>query len=234
MSISKAKTRVLIIEDHPLLRRGIVAMINQQPDFCVCSEIGNAKEAISAINSSKPDAVILDLTLQGVNAIETLKDIKAQFPELKVMVLSMHDEAVYAPRALRAGALGYVMKQESPEKVVATLRRVLSGQVALSEDMSSKLLNRFTGRQDGLAAPVELLSDRELQVFSLLGQGLSTRGISEKLHLSVKTIESHRAHIKEKLQLQNASELLRHAVQWANSEGIGHQSIQDGATKTAH
>jgi len=219
MSAKKDAKRILLIEDHPLLRQGIAALLNAEKDFVVCGEISDARQAIGAIQKTNPDIIILDLSLNGTSGIEVLKNVRAQFPKIKVLVLSMHDEIVYAPRALRAGAMGYLMKQEAPEKVIAALRKILGDEVSLSAQMGTRLLNTFTGKKDGLGSPVELLSDRELEVFNLLGQGNGTREIAEILHLSVKTIESHRAHIKEKLSLENASQLVRHAIQWVSSEG---------------
>ena len=210
--------RILIIDDHPLLRQGIGALINSQKDFSVCGEVNESKMAIAAVQKLNPDAIVLDLSLNGTSGIEVLKDLKAQFPKIKVLILSMHDEIVYAPRALRAGALGYIMKQEAPENVIAALRKILGNEVSLSQQMGTRLLNSFTGKKDALGSPIELLSDRELEVFNLIGQGNGTREIADLLHLSVKTIESHRAHIKEKLNLENASQLVRHAIQWSNSE----------------
>ncbi len=213
-------TRVLIIDDHPLLLQGIAALIKGQKDFTVCGEISDSKLAISTVQKTNPDVIILDLSLNGTNGIEVLKNLKVQFPKIKVLILSMHDETVYAPRALRAGALGYIMKQEPPENVIAALRKVLTGQVYISEKMGAKLLNSFSGKRDALGSPMETLSDRELEVFNLLGQGTGTRDIALKLHLSVKTIESHRAHIKEKLNLESGAQLVRHAIQWASSESM--------------
>lgn len=215
----KSPSRILIIDDHPLLRQGIAAMINAESDFTVCGEVSDPREAVNAVQKTNPDAIILDLTLNGTSGIEVLKNIRVQYPKVAVLILSMHDETMYAPRALRAGASGYVMKQEAPDKVIAALRKVLAGQVAISSAMETKLLNRFSGKKDGaLSSPIDLLSDRELEVFNLLGRGTSTAEIAEKLHLSVKTIESHRAHIKEKLNLENAAQLVRHAIQWVSSE----------------
>jgi DNA-binding NarL/FixJ family response regulator len=215
-----APNRVLIIDDHPLLRQGIATLINSEKDFTVCAQIHDPRQAIDVIRKNDPQIIILDLSLQGSSGIEVLKDIKAQFPKVRVLIFSMHDETVYAPRALRAGAMGYLMKQEPPEKIIAALRQVMRDQVYLSEQMASRLLNAFTGKRDSLGSPVEVLSDRELEVFSLIGNGNSTRGISEKLKLSVKTIESHRAHIKEKLNLESATQLVQHAIQWVNAESM--------------
>jgi DNA-binding NarL/FixJ family response regulator len=188
----------------------------------VCGEADEPNKAIGAIEQNTPDVVILDISLKGSSGIELLKNIKARFPRLIVLILSMHDESVYAQRALRAGAAGYIMKQEATERVLVALRKVLGGEVYLSEELGHKLLNRMVGGRGSLTgSPIEELSDRELEVFGLIGQGHGTRPIAEKLHLSVKTVESHRAHIKEKLNLKNATELVHHAIQWVQSESLG-------------
>lgn len=226
----KGPAKVLIIEDHPLLRQGVTALINGEKDLQVCGEVNDPRQAIDAAQKHQPDVVLLDLSLQGTSGIEVLKNLKVHFPKLPVLILSMHDEVMYAPRALRAGASGYVMKQEAPETVVSALRKVLAGQVSISPKMGARMLNRFSGRNDGtLTSPIDLLSDRELEVFTLLGQGNGTREIAEKLHLSVKTIESHRAHIKEKLDLENAAQLIRHAIQWVSSESLASADVSVAA-----
>jgi DNA-binding NarL/FixJ family response regulator len=228
----KNAIRVLIVDDHPLLRKGVGQLINQEKDLLVVGEAEDACKAITAIENTKPDVALIDITLNGVSGIELLKNVKARFPKLKMLVLSMHDESVYAHRALHAGASGYIMKQEGAEKVLTALRKVLRGEVYLSESMGDRLLHTLVhGRSSLTSSPVEELSDRELEVFSLIGQGHGTRPIAEKLHLSVKTIESHRAHIKEKLNLQTAAELVHHAIQWVQSEQI--LSGADGATASA-
>src|SRR5277367_36685 len=212
-------TRVLIVDDHPLLRKGVGQLIDQEKDLLVVGEAEDAHKAITAVENTKPDVALIDITLNGTSGIELLKNIKARFPKLKMLVLSMHDESVYAHRALRAGASGYIMKQEGPEKVLTALRKVLKGEVYLSEHLGNRMLHTLVNGHAPLpSSPVEELSDRELEVFSLIGQGHGTRPIAEKLHLSIKTIESHRAHIKEKLNLQNATELVHHAIQWVQSE----------------
>ena len=212
-------TRVLIVDDHPLLRKGVGQLIDQEKDLLVVGEAEDAQQAITAVENTKPDVALIDITLHGTSGIELLKNIKARFPKLKMLVLSMHDESVYAHRALRAGASGYIMKQEGPEKVLTALRKVLRGEVYLSEHLGNRMLHTLVNGHAPLpSSPVEELSDRELEVFSLIGQGHGTRPIAEKLHLSVKTIESHRAHIKEKLNLHNATELVHHAIQWVQSE----------------
>jgi DNA-binding NarL/FixJ family response regulator len=222
MGAKKNPTRILIVDDHPLLRQGITQLINEEKDMHVCGEADDPHKAMDAIETMDPDVVILDISLKGASGIELLKNLKARFPRLLVLILSMHDESVYAQRALRAGAAGYIMKQEATDKVLTALRRVLNGEVYLSDDLGSRMLNRLVGGRSNMSAsPIEELSDRELEVFGLIGQGHGTRPIAEKLHLSVKTVESHRAHIKEKLNLKNATELVHHAIQWVQSETVG-------------
>jgi DNA-binding NarL/FixJ family response regulator len=204
----KNAVRVLIVDDHPLLRKGVSQLIDQEKDLIVVGEAEDAPKAITAIETTK-----------GTSGIELVKNVKARFPKLKMLVLSMHDESVYAHRALRAGASGYIMKQEGSEKVLTAMRKVLRGEVYLSEHLGNRMLHTLVNGHAPLpSSPVEELSDRELEVFNLIGQGHGTRPIAEKLHLSIKTIESHRAHIKEKLNLQNATELVHHAIQWVQSE----------------
>ena len=225
----KDATRVLIVDDHPLLRKGVSQLIDQEMDLIVVGEAEDANKAMTAIENTKPDVALIDITLIGMSGIELLKNVRARFPKLKMLVLSMHDESVYAHRALRAGASGYVMKQEGTDRVLTALRKVLKGEVYLSERLGNRMLRTLVnGRASLTNSPVEVLSDRELEVFSLIGQGHGTRPIAEKLHLSIKTIESHRAHIKEKLNLQSATELVHHAIQWVQSErslgGAGGES----------
>jgi DNA-binding NarL/FixJ family response regulator len=211
--------RVLIVDDHPLMRKGVGQLIDQEKDLMVVGEAEDAQKAITAIENAKPDVALIDISLNGASGIELLKNIKVRFPRLKMLVLSMHDESVYAHRALRAGASGYIMKQEGTEKVLLALRKVLHGEVYLSDRLGNRLLHTLVnGRAPLTSSPVEELSDCELEVFNLIGQGHGTRPIAERLHLSIKTIESHRAHIKQKLNLQNASELVHHAIQWVQSE----------------
>ena len=220
-NFKKNAIRVLIVDDHPLLRKGVSELIDQERDLIVVGEAEDAFKAINAIEQSKPDVALIDISLGDTNGIELLKNIKARFPKLKLLVLSMHDESVYAYRALRAGASGYIMKQEGTEKVLLALRKVLQGEVYLSERLGNRLLHTIVnGRTSSTTSPVESLSDRELEVFSFIGHGHGTRAIAEKLHLSIKTIETHRAHIKDKLKLQNATELVHHAIQWVQSERV--------------
>ena len=204
----------MLVDDHAILRQGLAQLISQHQEFIVCGQFEDAAAALVAVLELKPDLVIVDITLKEGNGLELIKSIRAIQPDAHLLVLSMHDEMVYAERALRAGASGYVMKQEAPEQLIAAVRRVLGGEVALSEKMSTRLMHQMVGtqRRDGTSS-IERLSDRQLEVFTLIGQGLGTRQIAEQLHLSVKTVESHRAHIKQKLDLKTASQLMHRALQ---------------------
>jgi len=222
----KKRNKVLIVDDHPIVRHGIAELLNHEADLTVCGEAEDAHQALEAIAEIailKPDIAIVDITLkEGLGGIELIKDIKARYPKLPVLVLSMHDESLYAERCLRAGAKGYIMKQEATEKVVEAIRQVLGGEIYLSDKMAQKILHKFIGGQPEVGgSPIESLSDRELEVFQLIGRGLGTRRIAEELYLSVKTIETYREHIKEKLKLKNAPELAQHAIQWVQSENAG-------------
>lgn len=233
MNAKTTQKRIFILDDHPILRAALGALITQENDLTVCGSESNARNAISSIQKAQADVVLLDISLDGANGLEVLKDIKVNFPKLKVLVLSMHDELAYAQRALRAGASGYVMKDEAPEIVLLALHKVLNNEVYVSPSLGARLLNRMVGNSPALS-PMDALSDRELEVFSLVGKGFGTRAIAEMLHLSVKTIESHRAHIKEKLNLSNATELVHQAIQWGQSESSG-RSVQkiDGVCLSA-
>jgi len=215
---SQAKRKVLIVDDHPIVRQGLAQLINQEKDLEVCGQAEDAHEAIRSIRDLGPDLIIVDISLRDTSGVDLIKDLRIQYPDLPILTLSMHDEAVYGERALRAGARGYIMKQEATEKVVTAIRRVLAGEIYVSDDMAAKMVSRLVGgisRKTG--SPIETLSDRELEVFRMIGEGFNTREMAEKLHLSVKTIETYRAHIKDKLALQDASELLRAAIQWVNA-----------------
>jgi DNA-binding NarL/FixJ family response regulator len=216
----RVKRQVLIVDDHPIFRNGISQLINHESDLHVCGEICSAAEALSVVEALKPDIVVLDLSIQGTNGIELMKSIRALHPNLPALMVSMHDESIYAERALRAGARGYVMKAAPSEKVIEAIRRVLSGGLYLSEAIGGRLLDTFlNGRAttDGTST-IEQLSDREIEIFRAVGEGRGTREIARTLFLSVKTVETHRAHIKEKLQLKTAPELVRAAVEWVNRE----------------
>jgi len=212
------KVRVILVDDHPMVRQGLAQLINDEADLCVCAEADNATTALELIDSSLPDLAIIDISMGGVDGIELLKQLKTRRPGLATLVLSMHDEALYAERVLRAGARGYVTKQEAPGQVMTAIRLVLAGEVYVSEKIAARLLKLVTGsRVDNTQTPLGRLSNRELQVFRLIGGGMSIREIAEKLELSTKTIETHREHIKEKLSLKSSSELLRYAVQYGVS-----------------
>lgn len=209
------KHQILIVDDHPIVRQGLAEMINQESDLAICGTAEDVHRALELVERAKPDLVVVDVSLKGSNGIELLKNIKIRFPRMLVLVLSMHDENLYAVRALRAGAAGYIMKQEATEKVLHAIHRVLGGEIYLSDRMERKMMHQLVGgRAARTGSPIEDLSDRELEVFGLIGQGHGTRQIAEELHLSIKTVESHRAHIKEKLNLRNATELVQHAIQW--------------------
>jgi DNA-binding NarL/FixJ family response regulator len=218
-SAKAVRKSVLIVDDHPLLRQGLALLINQQQDMLVCGEAEEAQTAMQAIAQHRPDIMILDISLSGPDGIELLKTIRASDPELPVLILSMHDEAIYAERALRARANGYIMKQEATEKVLVAVRRILNGEIYLSDRMSNKMLQQYIGGGPSmLQSRISALSDRELEVFRLIGEGRATREIAEELHLSVKTVETYQAHIKEKLALRSGRELIQHAIQWKINE----------------
>jgi DNA-binding NarL/FixJ family response regulator len=214
-----ARKKVLIVDDHPLMRQGLALLINQQQDMQVCAEAQEAQAAIHAIAESRPDILILDISLSGPDGLELLKSIRTSDPDLPVLILSMHDEAIYAERALRAGANGYIMKQEAAEKVLVAVRRILNGEIYLSDRMSNHMLQQYIGGGASMIqSRIASLSDRELEVFRLIGEGRATREIADQLHLSVKTVETYQAHIKEKLALRSGRELIQHAIQWKVNE----------------
>jgi DNA-binding NarL/FixJ family response regulator len=208
-----------MVEDHPIVREGLARVIEQTPDLSICGQVETIPKALEAIERLKPDLVIVDLSLGGQSGIELLKDIKVRWADLPILVHSMYDETMYAERCLRAGARGYIMKQESPQKLLQAIRKVLQKDVYLSEAMTSHLLHRISETKAGKGtSPVDLLSDREFEVFELIGRAHRTSEIAALLHLSQKTIQTHREHIKEKLQLRDAVSLVRCAVQWVESQ----------------
>jgi DNA-binding NarL/FixJ family response regulator len=216
---SQHKTRILIVDDHPIVREGLAKLIDQEQDMTVCGQAEDANQALKAVTTLNPDLVIVDISLKETSGMDLIKDIKDKHAGLPVLTLSMHDESLYAERALRAGAQGYIMKQEAPEMVVAAIRSVLGGRVYISDKVTSRMVHKLVGsRADLSMTGVDTLSDRELEVFLLIGRGLGTRQIAEKLFLSAKTIESYRAHIKEKLDLSDATELLQYAIQWVSGQ----------------
>jgi DNA-binding NarL/FixJ family response regulator len=218
----QSKTRILIVDDHPMMRQGLAQLIGAESDLAVCGEAENAGAALDAIGALKPDLVLADISLPGKNGLELIKDFQAMQPGLPVLVISMHDESLYAERVLRAGGRGYIMKQEGGKKLMQAIRQVLEGKIYVSEKMSADILEMFSGRRAGAeSSPLEKLTDREFEIFQLIGQGQGTKEIAEKLHLSVKTVDVHRANIKGKLKLQNAAELIRFAVRWLESQGTG-------------
>ncbi len=213
------KKNVLLVDDHPIVRQGLTLLINQESDLTVCGEAEEMYAALNAIKTCKPDIMVVDISLNGPDGLELLKNIRAQQPHLPVLILSMHDEAIYAERALRAGANGYIMKQEATDKVLVALRRILSGEIYVSERIANHMLLHYVrGSSSSRQSSISGLTDRELEVFRLIGDGHATREIAETLHLSVKTVESYQAHIKEKLSLRSARELVQHAVQWNVTE----------------
>ena len=227
-SIATAKTRIFLIDDHPILRQGLASVLNQQATLCVCGEASEPSEALDAVERLQPDLALVDLSLHSGDGIELLKDLRVRQPRMLTLVLSMHDEALYAERALRAGARGYVMKREKIDRLLLAISRVLSGAIYVSDQVAAHAVQRLAVRggaaangvteaAKSLAAYIERLTDRELQVFRLIGRGLGTRLIAETLHLSRKTIESHREHIKTKLGFRDGSEFIQRAIQWARA-----------------
>ena len=212
--------RIVIVDDHPLFRKGLEQLINSHEGLAVCGDAAKAGEAMDVVRKIKPDLVIVDLSLPGAHGLELIKNIRAEFPKLPILVLSMHDESLYALRALRAGAQGYVMKQEALENVIHALHEVFAGRPYLSAAMSSEVIVKFAhGASGGPKKDVlEQLSDRELEVLELIGKGRDVREIAADLHLSPKTVETHRSHIKEKLKLNNARQVARFAVQWVSGQ----------------
>ena len=213
--------RIVIVDDHPLFRKGLEQLIHSEGTFAVCGEAGNAAEAMDVIRELDPDLAIVDLSLPGANGIELIKNIRAEFLKLPILVLSMHDESLYALRALRAGAEGYVMKHEAMANVIQAIHEVFSGRPYLSPAMASQIITKFAqGPSKGEVDATERLSDRELEILELIGKGIEVPQIAKTLHLSPKTVETHRAHIKEKLNLANARQVARFAVQWVSAREI--------------
>lgn len=207
--------RVLIVDDHPFLCVGLAEVLGRDPALCVCGAVESAEAALTACEQLHPDLVITDLNLPGKSGLELIKDLASLRPGLPVIVLSMHDEEIYAERCLRAGGRGYVMKCEGPEKLLAAIRQVLAGGIHLSAKISAQILEAIAGRRDGeKQSPLTQLTDRELELFQWIGRGLSTQAIAARLHISAKTVEAHRMHIKDKLGLGTAAELIAYAARW--------------------
>jgi DNA-binding NarL/FixJ family response regulator len=213
------KTQVLIVDDHPVIRDGLVTIINHERDMNVCGQAEDAYIALKAVAELKPDIVVTDISLKSSDGIELTKNIKARCPRLPVIVFSVHDESLYAERALLAGAKAYLMKDEVSENIIKAIRTVLNGEIYVSDAISKKFLHKIAGDKAGTAkTPIVSLSDREFEIFRLIGEGLKASQMAEQLHLSIKTIETHRSRIKEKLNLPNASELLQYSIKWAKSQ----------------
>jgi DNA-binding NarL/FixJ family response regulator len=214
--------KIYIVDDHPLTRYGIAQLIGEESDLVVCGDTDNGHQAVKAVQALEPDLVLVDLTLPGKSGIELIRDLRVQNPNLLVLVLSMHDEKVYAERALKAGANGYLMKNAGGQKLIRAIRQVLAGETSISETVSARIVDAFTGRRAsaGADSAVTQLTEREFQVFELLGTGLSTREIGVQLHISSKTVETHRLHIVEKLKLRNTSELTQFAIRWLRAQSM--------------
>lgn len=216
------EVRILIVDDHSIVRRGLIDVIQREPELTVCAEASTAQDALTAVRDLKPHLALIDLSLKEISGIELIKQMRAMHPDVAMLVLSMHDELVYAERVLRAGALGYVMKAEATEKLVKAIRTVLRGEIFVSDKMSYRILGRMLGTKADLqGSPLSALSDRELEVFEELGKGQGTRQIAQKMCVSIKTIESHRESIKSKLNLKSANELVHLATHWVMREGAG-------------
>ena len=214
-----ARKRILVVDDHPILREGLLQSINRESDLMVCGEAENAHQALGVIGKLKPDLVLVDIGLPGKSGFELVKDIRTVHPDVPVLVLSMHDESLYAERVLRAGARGYIMKHERPGKLIEAIRTVLSGKAYVSEKMAARILDVFSGRRPkGSRVPLERLTDREFEILELIGRGKSSHEIAKALHLSVKTVDTHRTHLKGKLKLKSALKLTHYAVCWVGGQ----------------
>ena len=213
----RRRTRILLVDDHPMVRERLAEIINREADLRVCGEAEDRHEALQAVEARRPELVIVDLTLRNSDGLELIKDIHSRWASLRMLVVSMHDESLYAERVLRAGALGYITKQEATRNILLAIRRVLAGNIYLNERIATHIIGRLTTRGGAVAiTPAEVLADRELQVFELTGRGLNTREIAGRLHIASKTVETYRARIRNKLSLEDGSELLRSAISWAH------------------
>jgi DNA-binding NarL/FixJ family response regulator len=216
---SREQKRILLVDDHPILREGLLQSINRESDLMVCGEAENAHQALGAISRLKPDLVLVDIGLPGKSGFELIKDVRTEHPEVPVLVFSMHDESLYSERVLRAGARGYIMKQERPGQLIEAIRTVLSGKAYVSEKMAARILDVFSGRRPkGSSVPLERLTDREFEVLELIGRGKSSREVAKALHLSVKTVDTHRTHLKGKLKLRSTLQLTHYAVCWVGGQ----------------
>jgi DNA-binding NarL/FixJ family response regulator len=213
-----AKKKVFLVDDHPIMRQGLAQLINHEPDLQVVGDADDAQSALEGIIALKPDLAIIDISLPGKNGLDLIKEIRSHMKNVALLVHSMHDESLYVERVLRAGAQGYIMKQEGARRVIDAVRKVLSGEIYVSQAMSGKILEIFSGRRSTTQDPVEELSDRQFEIFQMIGHGKGTRTIAEDLGVSVKTVDAHRANIKEKLHLKSGNELVRYAVRWVENQ----------------
>jgi DNA-binding NarL/FixJ family response regulator len=218
-SAPKAATqvRILIVDDHPMMREGLRGVINRQPDMLVCGEAENAQQAMAAAQKLAPDLALVDITLPGKSGLELVKDLKVMHPQVVILAISMHDESLYAERMLRAGASGYITKQQPPEELIKAIHQVLDKRVYVSKEVSESLLRRFSSQPRGEVSPTKLLTDREFEVMQLIGEGKAPKEIARQLHLSAKTIAVHAANIRRKLNLKTTAQLIRFAVQWEDT-----------------
>jgi DNA-binding NarL/FixJ family response regulator len=219
IGVQAGKRRILVVDDHPIVREGMSLLISREPDLAICGTAEEAAEALRLIELRKPNLVILDISLGGPDGLEALKMIRARSAALPVLMLSMHDEETYAERALRAGANGYITKQRATDKVLTAIRRILAGDIYVSERVADRVLQRLAAGDEPDESPISKLSDRELEVFRFIAEGWGARQIAEDLHLSVKTVETYEAHLKEKLSLGSVRELMRFAVEWRVQQG---------------
>ena len=216
---NSARIQILIVDDHPMMRQGLALLIDHEPDLKTCAEADTAGQALTLIAASRPDLVLADISLPDKSGLELIKDMLSLHPGLPILVVSMHDESLYAERVLRAGGRGYIMKQEGGKKLMQAIRQVISGQTYVSEKISARIIEAFAGgRQNVENSPIQRLSDREFEVFRLIGAGKATRAIAGHLHLSIKTVEVHRANIKRKMNLATGSDLVHHAIRWAEAQ----------------
>lgn len=217
--------RVFIVDDHPVFREGLVGLVKREPGLTICGEADNAPQALSAIERLAPELVLADISLPGKSGLELIKDILAVRPDTVVLVISMHDETLYAERVLRAGGRGYIMKQEGPDRILQAIRQVLSGQVAVSAKMSIRLLDALSGRRakNKHLSPISRLTDREFEILQLIGRGRDSHAIARQLNLSVKTVDAHRGHLKEKLDLKNGTELICYAARWVETQSLAER-----------
>jgi DNA-binding NarL/FixJ family response regulator len=221
------KQKVMIVDDHPFMRSGLAQLIDRQPDLQVCGEAGNPLEAQRELGRCRPDLIITDMTMPGRSGLEFIKDLLAINPDLPILVISMHDEAIYAERALRAGARGYMMKEAGGDNLLAAIRQILRGDIYVSARMSARILENLSSRKPrGSESPIQKLTDREFEIFQLIGNGKNTRDIAAQLNLSSKTIDVHRSNIRDKLQLSDSTALVRHAVRWVENEGADRPGPQ--------